>query len=346
MEVSADGFSSSRESSPQMTGSLRYLRYDEKSPVESGMNHQMLNLLILLAEAHAAGRLVVLPRLRLDPKHNFGLRNDWKWDTYFDFHASRLLDARGTEHPLPIVTHLPDSDAPPFMLAPGQRTPDTAGDHVLVVRRIEHYNFSYDVPEEARPPVRFRIRRSMRVRELAAPVIRSLLARGKGRFAAVHARRGDRLGQYPRRLTRPSEIRSHLSEHGVPGKSVVFLLSDEPDPAFWKPLEEHYDLVRYAAYPPLAALVSRAAGHRPDNYLLYEVEKEVAASAWMRVETLPVNIYTGVAAHSSLVDEETWARFLRRRSSPVGRLERELRRIRSGVVRRLRRILGSGSTSL
>ena len=341
MEASACGFASSHESSPRETGGLRYLRYDERRPVVPGMDHQMGNLRCLLAEAHASGRLAVLPKLRLDARHNFGVRNDWQWDTYLDLHASRLVDARGREHPLPIVRHLPDSVALPFMLEPGQRTPDTARDHVLVVRRIEHYNFRHDVPEELRPRIRLRIRHSMQVRELAGPVVANLLARGKGRFVAVHARRGDRLWQYPRHLTDPSGIRNHLIEQDVPDNSVVFILSDERDSAFWEPLKEHYDLARYAAYPRLAALVSRAAGHRPDNYLLYAVEKEIMAAAWMRIETLPG--HRGTAPHSLLVDEGSWARFLRRRRHPGRRLMRELQQFPRRVVRRLRRTLGNGS---
>ena len=206
---------------------LRYLRYDEKVPVQSGMGHQVKNLECLLREAHAAGRLAVLPPLRLDARHNLGVQHDREWDRYFDLEGSRLVDAAGTEHPLPIVRHLPRVDAPTFTLAPGQRTPAAARGHVLVVRRVAHHVFARNVPEEDTAPLRLRMRPSARVRELARPVVADLSARGESGFVAVHARRGDRVGQYPSRLTEPPAILSCLRGRGVPDGSVVFLMSDE-----------------------------------------------------------------------------------------------------------------------
>ena len=289
---------------------FRYLRYDERVPAQPGMDHQLTNLECLLREAHAAGRLAVLPRLRLDARHNFGVRNDWEWDRYFDVEGSRLVDAAGTEHPLPVVRHLPRVDAPTFRLGPGQRTPAAARGHVLVVRRIAHRTFYRNVPEEDTAPLRLRMRHSARVRELARPVVADLLARGGTGFVAVHARRGDRVGQYPSRLTEPPAILSYLRGRGIPDGSVVFLMSDEREPAFWEPLRRHYDLVRYTRYPELAALVSGEGGHRPDNYLLYAVEKQIMSHAGLRIGTRPIR---NADVHGSLVDEATWSRFLRRR---------------------------------
>ena len=288
----------------------RYLRYDEGVPVQAGMGHHLKNLECLLREAHAAGRLAVLPRLRLHARHNFGVQNDWEWDRYFDLAGSRLVDAAGTEHPLPIVRHLPRVDAPTFRLGPGQRTPAAACCHVLVVRRIADGWFYRNVPEEDTAPLRLRMRRSARVRELARPVVSDLLARGGTRFVAVHARRGDRVGQYPSRLTEPPAVLSYLRGRGVPDGSVVFLMSDEREPAFWELLHQHYDLARYTQYPELAALVTHRSDHRPDNYLLYAVEKEIMSHAGLRIGTRPV---PNADVHGSLVDEATWSRFLRRR---------------------------------
>ena len=311
-----------------------HLRYDEMTPVEAGMDHQLMNLECLLCEAHAAGRLAVLPALRLAAQHSFGVQGDWNWDSYFDLDGSRLVDAAGTEFPLPIARHPPGIDVPASTLAPGQRAPEVPGDRMLVVRRLDHCNFYRVVPEECRAPLRLRIQHSRRVRELAQPAVADLLARQRGRFVGVHARRGDRVGQYPSRLTEPAAIRSHLRDHGVPDGSVVFLMSDEHAPAFWEPLGEHYDLVRYTHYPPLAALVSRSGDRRPDNYLLYAVEKEIMSNAWMRVDTRP-DVHNSTA-HSALVDELTWARFLWRRDD---RFRQSLREFARGVARRIRRRL-------
>ena len=271
----------------------RYLRYDEQTPIFAGMNHQLSNLECLMREAHATGRLAVLPALKLHPSHNFGVCNEWRWESYLDLGESRLVDAAGTERPLPVVKSLPDAVMRTLTLELGAcmpsarahktRAPSTA-DYELVVRRIEHWEYGKNVPAADRPHVSFRWRPSPRVLELARPVIVDLASRGEGRFIAVHARRGDRrLG----RFAAPAHIRRHLKAQGVADGSVVFLLSDEWASDFWAPLKKHYELVRHTDYPRLAALVSPADGRRPDNYLLYEVEKEIMRSASMRIETFP-----------------------------------------------------------
>ena len=314
---------------------LRYLRYDEQHPHAAGLGHQVINLECLLREACGAGRLAVLPPLRLIARHNFGLRNEWKWDSYFDLDRTRLVDVAGTEYPLPLTSNGPEAGVSTFTVGPGERTPRVARDHVLLVRRITSGWFRDSVPEEEEAPVRLRLRSSRRVRQLARPVVSDLLARGEGRFVAVHARRGDRLHQYPGRLTEPAGIRSHLKDRGVPDGSLVFLMSDERDPAFWEPLT-NYEIARYTEYPELAALVRRDDGRRPDNYMLYTVEREVMASAWMRIETVPLPNFRTAEPHSSLVDERTWKKFLRRRRSPVRRAGRRLWNLACRIGRRLR----------
>ena len=230
----------------KIAATLRYLRYDERVPVQAGMNHLTKNLECLLREAHAAGRLAVLPPLRLCAAQ---FRGAERLGVGSLLRPGRVpaRDAAGTEHPLPVVRHLPRIDAPTFRVGPGQRTPAAARGHVLVVRRIAHQLFYRNVPEEDIAPLRLRMRHSARVRELARPVVADLLARGGTGFVAVHARRGDRVGQYPSRLTEPPAILSYLRGRGVPDGSAVFLMSDEREPAFWEPLHQHYALVRYTS---------------------------------------------------------------------------------------------------
>ena len=305
---------------------LRYLRYDPSGPFPAGMNHQLSNLECLMREAHATGRLAVLPPLNLMAECNFGVPRAWSWDSYFDLRGSRLVDDAGAPHRLPVADSLPDAGVPTLTLAPGERMPPAAHAYALVVRRIGQGLFRRDVPAEDRPRIGVRIRGSARVRGLARAVVDDLTARGGGRFVAVHVRRGDRLGTYPRRLTEPERIRQHLRNHGVPDGAVVFVLSDERDPDFWEALERHYEVVRHTNYPRLVALVSGAGGRLPDNYLLYEVEKEVMRNAAMRIETLP-----GLGAtdpHSTLVDERTWSRSRRR-----GRIRQAIIRLAGRALR-------------
>ena len=85
-------------------------------------------------------------------------------------------------------------------------------------------------------------------------------------------------------------------------------MSDERDPDFWEPLKRHYRIVRYCDFPRLAALVSSQGERRPDNYLLYATEVEIAKGTprQRRIGTLPGR---AIGASLSLVDEATF-RFL------------------------------------
>ncbi len=303
----------------------RYLHYETASPVVAGLNHQVSNLRCLLLEAHATGRLALLPSLHLDPKHNFGVRRDWKWESYFDMDKSRLVDPAGRESPLPIADHWPNAGIRTLVLHPGERIPAYARNYPAypppricssyagmgaeppphLVRRIKHHVFSREVPADDWPATELRLVPSPLVLALARSAVQQIGLLDDGRFVAVHIRRGDRLKQYPGWLTEPAHIRKCLTERRIADGSVVFIASDERAPNFWKPLQEHYRLIRFVDFPRLEALVSPADGRLPDNYLLYQVERAIMRSAWMRIGTLPVR---GSDMHGYLVSEEDWSR--------------------------------------
>lgn len=280
----------------------RYLRYDAP-PFMAGLDHHVGNLKCLLAEAHATGRLALLPPLTLHPKHNFDHNRDWRWDDYYDLDASMLIDAAGREHPLPIAKQgCPSVNATPFVVRPGRRVPAASRRHRLVVRRIGDSVFRKQVPQQNPPAVRLELRPAASVALMAEKVMASFGGEG---FVGVHVRRGDRLGEYPAARTEPAHIEARLASLGVTRGTVLFIASDEREPRFFEPLREHYQVVRYTDFPFLEGLVS---GARPDNYLLYRVEQEVLARAKLRIETLPNR---GPHAHAALVDAAEW-----RRSSP------------------------------
>ena len=295
---------------PSASEAARYLRYDAP-PVLAGLAHHVANLRCLLREAHATGRLAVLPPLTLHPKHNFNHNRDWRWDDYYDLDASTLIDAAGREHPLPIAKSLPgppsrpNESAAPFLVRPGKRIPPESGRHRLVVRRIGDSVFRRQVPQEHPPTVRLELRPAVPVARLAARATASMAPLADGEFVGVHVRRGDRLGEYPAACTEPARIEARLASLAVARGTVLFIASDERDPRFFEPLRAHYQLVRYTDFPFLAALVS---GEHPDNYLLYRVEQEILARAKLRIETLPNR---GPHAHAALVDAAEW-----RRTSP------------------------------
>ena len=304
----------------------RYLRYDEQRIRRHGMNHQLANLRWMLSEAHYAGRLAVLPELTLHPKHNFGIANAWRWDTYFDFDSSRLTSRDGRDHPLPIAGDLPAPVRTTVTVPSGGILDRSAGYAQLVVRSICTGLFWRDVPAKARlPKLEFDIRPSARVSSLARAATVELLARSRGGYTAVHVRRTDRLWGPSRWLTSARRFAAHLGNCGVQDGATVFFLSDERAPDFWASFQSHYDVVRYVDFPDLAALVSTADGQVPDNYLLYEVEKEIMRAATVRVETFPMG-GCGTSPTSTLISR--WQLLTIRRLRKITRWLRK-------IVRRL-----------
>ena len=306
---------------------MTYLQYIQVKGA-AGINHQLLNLQCLLREAAHLGRTAVLPPLRLTPRHNSGVAVDGQWKTYFDLCASRLADERsGEERRLPLVDRLPPRLLRTFTLsADVKRMPLRAKDFELVCRRVPAW-FPRQVPRSGLDMhLHLRVRPSQRVLALALPVIDGPGSLPDG-YAAVHIRRGDRKFGKLERQTSPSRIRKTLREQGVCEGSTVFFLSNEHDPAFWAELAPHYHTVRFTDYPHLVELVSAQGDGLPDNYLLYEVEKEIMRHARIRIDTLPARDWTDRTG--TLVGRAT-LRQQRRRFAPPWR-----KRLRS----RLRHVL-------
>ena len=300
-------------------GPVRYLRYEQPAAAVAGVDHQVANLTCLLSEAHAAGRQAVLPPLLLHAGHNFDVCRGWRWESLFNFPGSRLIDAAGRPHALPIAAGRPPAGVRVLRLAPGAMPPPDAGAYGLVVRRIESSLFARDVPAAARPAVTPELRAAARVRALARPVVARLRSLDGGRFAAVHVRRGDRVREYPRlrrpsyrqypgRLTEPARVRAVLQAAGIRDGAVVFLLSDERGAAFWRPLQRHYRVFRDVDFPVLAALLSPSCEPLPDVHLVYLASLEVMRNASLRVGTLPRRRPHAPPMHAWLVSDRQWRR--------------------------------------
>ena len=265
----------------------RYLRYEPPQREAGGMGHWLSNLQCLMREAVRLGRGAVLPTLGLARVHNFGVAADWRWETYFDMRAGRLLDADGgTARPLPVAAGVPEHPATVLRLASGEAVPRGIACE-MVVRRVGPL-YAAHVPQETLPQATLRLPPSAAVLALARPVVERLTSSGGG-FVAVHARRGDRMRvrRRWRQGTSPESILCKLRRHGVGPDVRVFVLSDERDPAFWAALRGRCRLVRYTDFPALAAVVDRTAAQPPDNYLLYEAETEVMRHARLRIGTVP-----------------------------------------------------------
>ena len=330
-----------------MPGEPRFLQYRTPRPPVGGLLDLSGRLALLLREAHVTGRLAILPPLTLDPRYNFGVRREWRWEHYFDLGASRLTDAAGRRHPLPIADCRPGDGVRTLRLRGGTLMPDRARDYPLVVRRLSHLSsLGRQLPVAGWPAATVDLLPAARAAALARPVVERLRSLGGGRFVAMHVRRGDRiaLGEVPDRLTQSAHVGRCLRDRGVAAGAVVYIATDERDPDFWRPLQDIWRVFRHADFPALDALVS-GAGEAPDNYLLFQVEREILREGHLRLGTMPNRDWAHM--HGWFIDPKDWPpskmrspgarrRWLvnrvRRLGAPVLRVEEMLPRNLSGML--------------
>ena len=267
----------------------RYLRYDDTGNAAVGLGHWLTNLKCVALEASVLGRLAVVPPLALTTRHNFGVDRPWRWDTYFDLPAARLVDiVTGRSRPVALATRPPPRGCTSVAVEPGARVPWRHRSVDQVVRRVgSHYASS--LPWHLRPNwIRLATPPSAEVAALARPVVERLRALTGG-YAAVHLRRGDRArgAAYApwAEATTPARVRAKLREHGVHRGTHAYFMSDERDPAYWRTLQDCCRIHRHTDFPSLAALVTGDASRPPDNYLLFVVEQEIMRGARLRIGT-------------------------------------------------------------
>ncbi len=267
----------------------RFLRYENPGDGRAGLLHWATNLKCLTLEAARLGRLAIVPPLNLDERHNFGIQRDWRWETYFDLGAGRLVHMlTGVSRRIPIATRPPSGLATELVLDERQPVPREAACVDLLVRRVQTFH-QRSVPPSLRPKwTRLWLPPSPNVSALARHAVERLRSLPKG-YAAVHIRRQDWL-QHPQyaaswsEATAPEHVRSKLREHGIRPHTPVYFLSDERDSEYWAALSDCCRLYRYGDFPHLNALVSTYRGD-PDNYLLFAVEREIMHQARLRIGT-------------------------------------------------------------
>ena len=162
-----------------------WLQHEWVIPVNSAdLGHKTANLNSLLREAHLTHRLAVVPRLELARQHNFGIRHDWRWEDFYDFDRSRLTDAAGCVHPLPIARCRPDC-ARPLVVEAGEAVPGPERSQRWVVRRINTVMARDSMGDRSRAnEVRIELFPSQQIAELARETVAEILsspgARGGG----------------------------------------------------------------------------------------------------------------------------------------------------------------------
>lgn len=328
---------------PEATPLSRLYIFDTTGEIASGLNHQLSNLRAVLAEGLGLGRVVLLRKPSLSTEHNFKRPFRYMmWGDFISFNESTFQLTRGRPRkscrgrmsdciadvseaqlrdlvlavPHISVTYYNGSVPSGVNLRPGLlvRGPQIAAatgqrDKVSLVRKL---------PGVSSLVATHRLRLMMvaprHVLTQVPPVLEWLRQHSlTGRFAVVHARRGDKIRKRkycPREMqqaTSPKNIANVLQRAGVQKGSSLYIMSDEADPQHFTPLMSVYEyrVATRADFPHLRALwagcsappVANSRRRQRDvvvsthdhsysvdaqlceNYLLYAIEKEILAAA-------------------------------------------------------------------
>lgn len=312
----------------------RLYHFDTGGELYAGFNHQFSNLRAVLAEGLSLGRAVLLRQPKLTRHHNHEKRFEYnRWKHYVSFEKStfqlvgaatgrrKALRCNGTlasciaDVSYDQMKGVRKGPTAKFFYQAGRVPVDmnqqtgllmrTSGPHhgdkkdrVSLTRKLPGFN---DIISENR--LTLTLRPSDDITNPIPPVLAYLRRKSKtGTIAVVHARRGDKLekaGYCPdqmRTATSPQHIASTLKAANVRPGSAVYVMSNEPDPEHFLPLQTTYGykLATSANFKHLSDLLKGCDGDVPEdgqceNYFLFAIENEIMRRVprRFRIPTLP-----------------------------------------------------------
>lgn len=253
-----------------------------------GINHLRFALELLVREAVSLGRTPVAFRPRFDPRHNLGHDLVTDWDRYIDLERIELVDqASGFVTEVKMLKRDEIGSIERWSGLWFERghmvtAAENWGYDLLVRHNMTglHVPTVHDGPA-ALAPYAVRFQPSRRVLGLVEQIVHQL-----GEYCAVHVRRDDMLEMkdlYPNldRDTQPDRIAQTLGRVLQPG-AAVYIMTNERNKSFFAPLKEQFRVFQYFDFPALRDLVET---QEPDNFLLFEVEKQLFERAQRKVHT-------------------------------------------------------------
>lgn len=255
--------------------------------VRPGINHLRHALELLVREAVSLGRTPVAFKPLFDPRHNLGHDLDVGWDTYIDLDHVEILNEAGVATGVRVAQlhEVPQCERLSALWVDREHVISAAENCAVDIifrqnRSGLHVEGLHDggfgLPGHW---VRFAPAASVRDR---CRVVRDAL----GDYCAMHIRRDDILEMndlYPNvdRDTQPERILATLRQHLVP-HAKVYIMTNERDGAFFDPLRSEFRVFQYFDFPVLRELIE---SDRPDNFLLFEIEKLLFEGASTKVHT-------------------------------------------------------------
>lgn len=262
-----------------MQSSQKYLHYSTEGDLFSGINHQISNLLSLLAEAALIGRTAVVTPFFLAGKHNEGKPLKVYFDKYLDLSEVEkvvniirqdefdekyaTLPTEKVAYQIPLTT-LQKNNTPVLIR--------TFAKNIFNAVRLR--NTAVKTQYETLSTL---IRPSASVLAMAHQVLPQLQD-----YYVVHVRRTDMLRlpwwKFPGldKGTRPIAIRKRIAKW-IPTSSTLYIMTDEYKKGFFDSLKKHYRILTFGDFEELVQL------KQEDNFMLYEVEKMMAQQAILKV---------------------------------------------------------------
>ena len=283
----------------------RYFTIDIEA--KPGINHLRYALGLLIGEAMSLGRTPIVFKPRLDPRHNLGKELDVDWDRYIDLERIKISNMQsGTHTYIRAVQRRDVEQLERLSTAWFER------DHLI----SEDENRRFDVIVRQNKtglhigPVHdgnswlssntVHLEPSSQVMKKFGLVKDRLDA-----YHAMHVRRDDMLEMtdlYPNldKDTRPDRILRTLLPR-IPKGSRIYIMTNERDRVFFDPLRSHFEIFQYFDFPELRDLIE---SDRPDNFLLFEIEKILFEKASSRIHTFA---HPEGAERISLTTDKGWA---------------------------------------
>lgn len=296
-----------------------YLSYED-SCTKAGLWHQRENLQFLIQEAYAHGRIPVIPQVILSQHHNFGFEHKSNLSKYFDWSKSKIKHHDSNIHE-PVQITL-DSDN--ILKTTADAVCRVPANVSLSAPKFQNVNFVIKVVNaklsssnhgrwlcmSAGPkPAGFHINPaefSSEVCRIASKIIRKM--KGEGGYAAIHIRRGDKLGSTGNETT-PEKVVTYLK--GVVGDGMpVYLLTDDFSKSYVAEINSQFPVFCYSRFRELRAIICQTGltrclretrGRKPDNFMLYAIEMSILADA-----TIPIFTFKTKFSPYHLCESQGW----------------------------------------
>lgn len=280
----------------------KFLYYDTSEHPFFGVNHYMWNFRIQITEAALLNRTAVLPKMRIEAKHNFGQAQRLRYDDFVDF-KSVLHFSKA--NPKAQALNCMDEDDFDFN-AVGETDTFKSADAIseqdnarceLIIRKTPRWSDLGAISDFLyRQRIFTRWKPARRIMDIVTPVIYNLNGsnaftrditsrhRCEHGYVCLHVRAIDYGYDTPqwRNAIRPQTILRNLQRLGLAKNSRLYVMSNIKKDEFFDPIREHYRVFRAMDFPELAALFP-SDDRQGDNSALFSAELQIMRCAALRI---------------------------------------------------------------